>query len=245
MALLPAQGTAGSATEQRPIPLWSRILIFAGSLVVGNVLLYAWSRVADQTNHLQWLTPLSPVGIAWADYLASSGLVVGALCLGVFALWRRRMPVITRNGMAVQVALGGAIFLFAYATIGTLLSFSWENLLLNQRRLLAGIPLTLAAAPLFFAIETLLADRKTWQILVGRISAYVLLLVAEVAAVLVDNRLAFLLIIMPVQVVIYVLLVIQSSVMQRSGKFVGFAVAVFASLAFGWIIAAVFPFYQY
>jgi pimeloyl-ACP methyl ester carboxylesterase len=243
--LLPEQCNSASEAARQAFPLWGRILIFAGSLVAGNAFLYGWSWVAEQSGHLQWLTPLSPVGIAWADYLASSALVSGLIALGVFTIFRRRMPARDARRLGVQLALGAVAFLFAYVAIGTLVSSGWENLLLDPRRLLAAVPLTIACAPLFFAIETLLADRTIWQIWIGRVSAYLLFLASSALPVLFDSRLALVLIILPVEIVFFLLLVIQSSVMRHAGKPVGFAVALFAACAFGWLIAAVFPFVQY
>ncbi len=197
------QVTPGGRTN-RP-PLWAGVGIFALGVVLTVLLLRGWSAAADAFQLPALRTPLSWVGVALADYSASFSLVLALIVGGLVYALRRRLPLPAFAAAWRQVALGAIVFLVLYATVGTLATYAWERFLLDVPRLVRGIPLTLAATPLYLLIEGLFAaDQRgpLWRSALARLGAYLLICAGIIGAIMLDPALGFLSLLVPIEVLL-------------------------------------------
>ena len=233
----------GRAVPARP-PLWASLGIFALGVVLTVLLLRGWAAAADALQLPVLRTPLVWVGVALADYSASFSLVLALIVGGLIAALRRRLPLPAFAAPWRRLALGAIVFLALYATVGTLATYAWERFLLDVPRLVRGIPLTLAGAPLFLLIEGLFAaDRQgpLWRSALARLGAYLLICAGIIGAISLDPALGFLSLLVPIQVLLFIAVAALAWQIDRQRRQLSLSSAVLATLIVGWAIAAVFP----
>ncbi len=231
----------GQAT--RP-PLWAGVGIVALGVGLTILLLRGWSAAADAFQLPALRTPLSWVGITLADYSASFSLVLALIVGGLLYALRRRLPWPAFADAWRQVALAAIVFLVLYATVGTLATYAWQRFLLDSSRLVRGIPLTLAAVPLFVLIEGLFAADQgghLWGSTLARLSAYLLICAGIIGAIVLDPALGFLSLLVPIQVLLFLAVAALAWQIDRQRRPFSLSTALIATLMVSWPLAAVFP----
>jgi pimeloyl-ACP methyl ester carboxylesterase len=238
-----AQEVTPGGRADRPA-LWASLGIFALGVVLTVLLLRGWAAAADALQLPGLRTPLSWIGVALADYSASFSLVLALIVGGLIAALRRRLPLPAFAAAWRRVALGALVLLVLYATVGTLATYAWERFLLDVPRLVRGIPLTLAGAPLFLLIEGLFAaDQRgqLWRSALARLGAYLLICAGIIGAISLDPALGFLSLLVPLEVLLFVAVASLAWQIDRQRRQLSLSSAILATLMIGWAIAAVSP----
>jgi len=127
---------------------------------------------------------------------------------------------------------------------GTLASYAWERFLLDMPRLVRGVPLTLAGAPLFLLIEGLFAADQhgyLWRSALARLGAYLLICAGLIGAIRLDPALGFLSLLLPIEVLLFLAVAALAWQIDRQRRQFSLSSAILATLILGWAIAAVSP----
>jgi pimeloyl-ACP methyl ester carboxylesterase len=224
---------------------WQGSLAFVGALVFALLILHLWlpkAFVAPDPWPFGFLAQMVSADVVL--YFLLAGIALWGAILAIPAL-RSLVIVPSRWEIVRQIALGVALVLFLYLTIGALSSFAWESLALVPQRLWRAIVYALLAWPFYLGLQALLqpsAHRPHGRGVLADAAGAILILGALVFAIIMNfSRLSYLGILFPVVGIVYLLLLPFTAWTRRFIPSPAVLNATVMALVLGWMFAATLP----
>jgi pimeloyl-ACP methyl ester carboxylesterase len=247
LRLRTAPDASATSQESPSFSLPARFGLMAGGVALTVVILRGWSKAAAILGAAGLRTPLTWMHMVLADYTGSFMLVLTLVLLVAYRLLRRPLPLPPLQHILPQVILGIFIMLALYLTIGTLSNYGWENFLLDTPRFWRFLLLAAVNLPLFAIIEAIFgadAQSNFWRATLPRLGALILILIGFIGAIRLDSSLFFLMLIVPIQGLLFISFAAYTYQTWRQGNATAWACAVFMSLIFAWSVSSAFPIVQ-
>jgi pimeloyl-ACP methyl ester carboxylesterase len=222
---------------------WLGVALGIGALAVALVILHGLIPASFWDP-----TPLAFLAQQISADVATYFLVAGLILIGALALvppLRMRLVQALRMAAPAQLALGAAVAVFLYFTLGALSTFAWEGLTLTSARAWRAAAYALMLWPFFFGMQTLLSAywwrRPRSAVLADLASTLVIIVVLLLMMATNATRLSYLGILLPV---FAILLLAFIGFNAGARRFVAAPVVLLASaetLVLAWALAATLP----